>query len=382
MNIGFDGKRAVYNNTGLGNYSRLLVDVMSRYYPDNLYTLYTPGVVPNPRLEELLSRPNVALRTPDDHFDSRWKPLWRIRGMGRQMAHEGMGLIHGLSGELPMCVGELGVPSVVTVHDVIFRRFPQFYPLVDRKIYDRKFRLAVQNATRVIAISEATANDIVEFYGIDPDKIDVVYQGCHRQFSREIDPREIEAVKAKYGIDRPYIITVGTVESRKNQMMAVRGLRGLPDEFDLVIVGRRTSYAKEIDNYIEAYYTSPRIKFLEGVEFSELPALYAGALFSSYTSRCEGFGLPVVESLAAGTPVIVASGTCLEEAAGPAMPVVDPDDINEWISVGKELYNFPEARRRLAAEGRAYVKRFNDRAMADGTMAAYQKAIEEYERDK
>lgn len=382
MNIGFDGKRAVYNNTGLGNYSRLLVDVMSRYYPDNTYTLYTPGLKPNPRLSEVLSRRNVALRTPDARFGSRWKSLWRMRGMGRQMVAEGMELIHGLSGELPVCVGELGVPSVVTVHDVIFRRFPQFYTLIDRKIYDRKFNMAVHAATRVIAISEATARDIVEFYGVDPSKIDVVYQGCHQQFCREVPHDEIEAVKAKYAIERPYVITVGTVESRKNQMMAVRGLRGLPDEFDLVIVGRRTPYARAIDSYIDTYYSSPRVRFLEGVPFGDLPALYAGALFSSYTSRCEGFGLPVVESLAVGTPVIVASGSCLEEAAGPSMPVVDPDDINEWVSVGKELYNFPEVRSRLARQGREYVRRFNDQAMADGTMASYQKAIQQYERDK
>lgn len=383
MIFGYDGKRAVLNNTGLGNYSRLLVEVMSRFYPDNSYRLYTPEVKPNPRLEEVLEHDNVSLVTPDEKYITRWKPFWRSLNMASQMVDEGVGLIHGLSGELPVNVASAGVPSVVTIHDVIFRYYPECYPLVDRKIYDYKFRKSVHAATRVLAISECTARDVEKFYGVDPDKIDVVYQGCHAQFRRDVSADEIAQVRRKYGIERPYIICVGTVEARKNQMMAVRGLRGLPDEFDLVIVGRRTpSYARTIDSYLNTYNTTDRIKFIDYADFADLPALYAGAFCSSYTSLYEGFGIPVIESLSVGTPVIVASGSCLEEAAGPSAPVVSPGDIGEWISLVKELFNYPEARRRIAAEGRQYVSRFSDEAMARGTMECYRKAIEDYERQK
>ena len=301
--------------------------------------------------------------------------LWRVSGITGQLRHDGIDLMHGLSGELPLTIKGSGIPSVVTMHDVIFRRFPDCYGEIDRRIYDYKFRKAVHNATRVIAISESTKRDIVNDYGVAPEKVDVVYQGCSSIFKNTPSVKEIEAVKEKYGITRPYIISVGTIEQRKNQIMAVRGIRGLPDELDLVLVGRRTGYAGTLDQYIHAYSMGNRVKFIENARFTDLPALYAGALCSSYTSRYEGFGLPVIESLNVGTPVIVATGSCLEEAGGPSTPAVDPDDIEGWINVIKEMINFPGVRAQVAREGKKYVDRFNDEAMADGTMAVYRKAL-------
>ena len=142
-----------------------------------------------------------------------------------------------------------------------------------------------------------------------------------------------------------------------------------------MLVGRRTGYAGTLDQYIHAYSMGNRVKFIENARFTDLPALYAGALCSSYTSRYEGFGLPVIESLNVGTPVIVATGSCLEEAGGPSTPAVDPDDIEGWINVIKEMINFPGVRAQVAREGKKYVDRFNDEAMADGTMAVYRKAL-------
>ena len=184
-------------------------------------------------------------------------------------------------------------------------------------------------------------------------------------------------MKRKYGLDRPYVISVGTIERRKNQIMAVRGLRGLPEDFDVVLVGRRTDYAQSIDRYVSTYSMGDRVKFIEHADFADLPALYAGAFCSSYTSRYEGFGIPVIESLNVGTPVIVATGSCLVEAGGPQTPAVDPDDVEAWINNVKEMIDYPERRERVARAGRAYVARFNDDAMAEGTMGCYLKAVEE-----
>lgn len=375
MKIGFDGKRAVLNNTGLGNYSRLLVDVLSERYPEHDYVVYTPELRHNPRLEPLLERGNVRLATPDTALGKAASGLWRVRGIASQLERDGIELMHGLSGELPLNISG-DIASAVTVHDLIFRRFPECYKAIDREIYDYKFSRACRSAGRVIAISECTKRDIVNDYGTDPDRVDVVYQGCHSQFKRTPGAEEIAAAKAKYGLDRPYIISVGTIERRKNQIECVRGLRGLPDEFDVVLVGRRTSYGRTIDEYVRQYSMGDRVKFLENVAFPDLPALYAGAFCSSYTSRYEGFGIPVIESLSVGTPAIVATGSCLEEAGGPDTPAVDPDDVEEWLNTVKEMINYPDTRKRIVEKGREYVKRFSDANMAEGTMASYMRAVD------
>lgn len=375
MKIGFDGKRAVLNNTGLGNYSRLMVDVLASRFPEHEYRLYTPELRDNVRLNAVLSHSNVSVITPDTRIDRVLSSLWRVSRLTNQLRRDGVDIMHGLSGELPLTIHHCDIPSVVTMHDVIFRRFPQYYKLIDRNIYDHKFRRAAVHATRIIAISECTKRDIVNDYGVDPAKIDVVYQGCAQQFRTPLSAATIEATKQRYGLTRPYIISVATIEQRKNQIMAVEGLRALPADFDLLLVGRRTSYAAEIDAAIAKYQLGNRVKFVDNAPFADLPALYAGAFCASYTSRYEGFGIPVIESLNVGTPVIVATGSCLEEAGGPDTPAVNPDNCDEWIAVMTQMIEHPEVRAEIAAKGKEYVSRFNDDAMANDTMSCYLKAL-------
>lgn len=375
LRIGFDAKRAVRNNTGLGNYSRLIIDSLARRFPENRYLLYAPDNRPNPRLTPILERPGVSLRLPAGAFGKALPSLWRVRGVTADIRRDQIDLFHGLSNELPLNIAKSGIPSVVTIHDVIFRHFPQYYKPVDRKIYDFKFSKAARAATRVIAISECTRRDIVNLYGIPADKIDVIYQGCDPSFSRDITKEEIDALRKKYSIDGPYIVTIGTVESRKNQLLAVKALRGLPDDLSLVIVGRPTRYADELRRYIATHSLADRVIWVQGAPFSELPAFYRGAIFSTYTSRYEGFGLPVIESLSAGTPVIVASGSCLEEAGGPRTPAIRPDDVDALVHFGSKLI-FDERYRDFVAEGgRTYVSRFSEENFTDQVMDVYRKAL-------
>lgn len=186
MIIGFDAKRAVRNNTGLGNYSRLVVDSLARRFPDNSYRLYTPTVRENDRLTPVVALDNVELCLPEPKGWRCISSIWRSKGIIGQLKREGVGLYHGLSNELPFGINNSGVPSVVTIHDLIFIPFPQFYSnRIDVAIYNYKFRRACREASRIIAVSQCTKRDIVQYYGIDPDKIDVVYQGCHQNFARQ-----------------------------------------------------------------------------------------------------------------------------------------------------------------------------------------------------
>lgn len=373
--IGFDGKRAVNNMTGLGNYSRLVIDVMSACYPENEYAVYAPGRRENPRLSRLLERGNVSMVTPDTAFGRKLPSLWRVSGVTSQLVRDKIDLFHGLSNELPLTVSRAAFPTVVTIHDLIFRHFPECYKPIDRMIYDYKFRKAAERATRVIAISQCTRRDLVEMYGVDPSKIDVIYQGCDSQFRRDVTPVEIAEVKRKYGLDRPYVIGVGTIEKRKNQLLTVKALRGLPDDVGVVLVGRRRPYSAEIERYVAGHHLGGRFKVIEGADFKDFPALYAGALAASYPSRFEGFGLPVIEALSVGTPVVVASGSCLEEAAGGKAPVVGPDDSQALAFALRRLIEDSAFRAEVIADGRRHALGFDDATFAAEIMNTYNKAI-------
>ena len=150
MKIGFDGKRAAQNFTGLGNYSRYALEALAKYYPNEEYNVYIPKDVDNPKFEGILAAAGGAMKKvlPLSGIARRFKSLWRVWGMTKAVATDGVQVFHGLSNELPLniCKVSPGVKSVVTVHDVIFRRLPGCYPVIDRMIYDYKFRRACRNA--------------------------------------------------------------------------------------------------------------------------------------------------------------------------------------------------------------------------------------------
>lgn len=380
LRVALDAKRALNNTTGLGNYSRCLLEALaSAAGTDGGQVLLMSAANPDThRIEALLRNPAVKLCVGQGFAARRLKSLWRSRGMVGDLRRLRPDVYHGLSNELPLNIARAGVPSVVTIHDVIWRRFPTDYSAIDRRLYDLKYGSSARNATRVIAISECTARDLVSDFGIPRDKIDVVYQDCHPQF-RPANAEDIARVRRDLGLgDAPYAVTVGTVQGRKNQLLAVKGLLDARRELKLVIVGRRTDYARQIDEFITAHpELAERVIWPKDVPFAELPALYSGAVFSSYTSRYEGFGLPVVESLRCATPVIAATGSCLEEAGGPGAFYVDPDDADAWANAANRFLDDSDLRSRMAAQGMEYSRRFGA-SFLSGTIESYRKAIAQY----
>lgn len=373
--VGLDGKRAVHNNTGLGNYSRYVLNIMSAAFPSTLFRLYTPSMASNERLEPLLARENVEVFAPSLRPD--WAPVrafWRTIDMPLQLHNDDVTVYHGLSNELPLTIKRV-CPSVVTIHDLIYRRHPGGYSAIDRKLYDFKYSRSARVATRVVAISERTKTDLIADYGIDPAKIDVIYQGVDPIFSLNIDTAKKQEVRSRYGLPERYIIAVGTVEERKNQLLAIEALRRLPQAVKLVIVGSmKSAYADEVRRAIERYGLADRVMHIQA-PFADLPALYADAVFSSYTSRYEGFGLPVVESLTVGTPAIACTGSCLEEAGGDGAVYVDPDDVEAYVGFANRLLDDTVFREKTARLGKRHVRRFSAENFAKATMATYNKAI-------
>lgn len=379
MLIGFDAKRAVENNTGLGNYSRYTINMMSLAFPGTRFKLYAPRTRQNERLEPLLSRENIEIEYRNPHFGAVGRAFWRTVDMPLDLKRDDVTLYHGLSNELPLTIKGV-CPAVVTMHDVIYRRCPADYSAIDRRIYDFKYGRSARIATRIIAISECTRRDLMEYYDIDPNKIDVIYQGIDPIFTLDISTEQKQQVRAAYNLPRTYIACVGTVQPRKNQLAVVQALAKLPSEIHLVLVGRMSGdYGRKVAEEIVRLGLSDRVLHLEGIPFAQLPAIYADAAVSVYPSRYEGFGLPVVESIAAGTPVVAATGSCLEEAGGDGAVYVDPDDVEALAAELKNIIDNPILHSKMVRHGKKHIKKFSADNFAKATMACYRKAILEYE---
>jgi glycosyltransferase involved in cell wall biosynthesis len=370
MNIGFDAKRAVRNNTGLGNYSRYVIEVLSKYYPDNRYALFAPDLKQNSRLSTILSRSNISFVTPRG-ISRRFSSLWRMSGIKRDILTSNISVYHGLSNELPIGINRTGVKSVVTIHDLIFLRYPEYYKPIDRAIYRLKFGLACRNADTVIAVSECTKRDIVSFFRIPEEKITVIYQGCHPAYGADVPEIRKTTVAGRYGLPSRFLLNVGSIESRKNLLLAVKSLKNIPEDIHLVAVGRSTPYQREVEMYAARSGLSPRLHLLNEVSFEDLPVIYRLASVFVYPSFFEGFGIPVIEALSSGVPVIAATGSCLEEAGGPDSIYVNPNDDTELSKRIMSVLNSRELSNSMIESGKEYVKRFSEKTIASEIMNVY-----------
>lgn len=338
MKIAYDGKRAVRNLTGLGNYSRLIIETMSAAMPGDDHIVYVPDMRPNPRLETLLERDNVVFCQPARYWS--WpKAAWRSWGVTMQAERDNVDVYHGLSNELPFNIHLSPVASVVTIHDVIYRRMPECYKPADRYLYDLKYGWSVRHADRVIAISEATKRDVMELYGVPEKKITVIRQGCDPNFSKTATLEQRRRLRQLYKLPARYLIQVGTIEKRKNLELTLRALSGLPDDIHLVAVGSGGKYMKEMVALAIELGVRSRFHILQQVPFTDLPALYQMALASVYPSRYEGFGIPVLESLAGGTPTIISNSSALPEAGGDAAFQIGVDDVRGLADTVRAIVN-------------------------------------------
>lgn len=375
MLVGFDGKRAMSNMTGLGNYSRLVIEALAKEYTDSKFFVYTPSVRENPRMKKLLDRyGNVELRLPQKSFPGG--SLWRTFGITGDIKKDCLTIYHGLSNELPLNIRKSGVPSVLTMHDVIYRRCPDCYSFADRMMYDFKYGSSCRNASRIIAVSERTKQDVVELYGIDPDKIDVVYQGCDDSFKKDIDSQELSRIRPVLGLPDKYILQVGTIEKRKNLELTVRALSALPQDVSLVVVGKDRNGYKEFTRRIaEELGVAGRIIYRHDITFKDLPAVTRMAEVIVYPSRYEGFGIPVIEGLESRRPVVAATGSCLEEAGGDAAVYVDPDNVRQLAeALNLMLRGGSEVDERIE-RGLRYASRFDNSKMAENIMSVYEKTL-------
>lgn len=386
MEIAFDAKRAVQNNTGLGNYSRYVIEALCRYYPEYKYQLFAPRRRENNRLSAVLGK--NAGRTEMVYPSGSWKyfpSLWRTFGIPFDLSNDrDVRIFHGLSNELPLNIRIAeNVKSVVTLHDLIFRRMPECYHAVDRAIYDYKYRRSCELADVVVAVSECTKRDAMELWRIPEEKIKVIYQGCDESFKQGCAEMKKQEVRERYNLPAHYILSVGSIERRKNALAVVKAFHELlsaesriPVDLSVVLVGRQTVYTDEIRAYIRTYRLEDRVLILSNVTFPDLPAVYQMADVFVYPSRYEGFGIPILEALNSSVPVVAATGSCLEEAGGPDSLYVAPDDIRAMSDALLKTLTDSSLRTSMIASGRMYATRFSERVQASQLMEVYLSLLE------
>ena len=368
MIVGLDAKRIVRNGTGLGSYGRTLVnDLLRRGDSELELRLYAPDEGKDTLRGQIIEGATFCYPTAklSGTMGALRKAWWRSKGIIKDLQRDGVNVFHGLSGELPMGLRKTGIPGVVTIHDLIFLRHPEYYHWLDTKIYEWKFRQTLREAAHIIAISERTRQDIIELGGAEyADSISVIYQSFSPRFTKEISASKKAEVKQRYELPARYVLNVGTIERRKNLMLVAEALDLLPKDIHLVAVGRKTAYAEELPK-------SDRIHLLSGVPDDDLAAIYAMGEVFAYPSRYEGFGIPIIEAIATGLPVVACTGSCLEEAGGPHCRYVDPDNPTEMAEALQMSLRGAYGREQRIAQSREYIKRFEGRDVAGQVAEIY-----------
>lgn len=380
MNIAFDAKRITNNATGLGNYSRFVLEALTEYRPENRYLLYSPSTGRPELYEHLLSHRSVQLHTPHRALALLGGSLWRNYSIPRLARQAKVDLFHGLSNELPLGLYKAQrIGTVVTIHDLAFVRYPQYYKPIDRWLYCRKYGSSARAADHVITVSEQTRRDVIDIFGVEEERVTTVYQGCSERFAH-ITPQEVAQARALLHLPQRYILFVGSIEERKNLALIVEALSLLQDkDVHLVAVGRRTPYVQLVLDRARRLGVTSRLHLLHGVGADLLGGIYGGAEVFVYPSRFEGFGIPLIEALNAGIPVIGATGSCLEEAGGPRSLYTDPDNADMLASMIDRVLIDISLRQLMIDEGRSYVERFTPKRIARDLSQVYEQVMLTYE---
>lgn len=380
MNIAFDAKRITANATGLGNYSRYIVEALAEYAPENNYLLCAQSVGDPHLYSHLLEQRSITLHTPEHPLHRTLGAYWRNWGLKDLLETQEVDLYHGLSNELPIGLyRRRGIGTVVTIHDLAFVRYPHLYKPADRLLYRLKYGASARNADHVVAVSEFTRRDVIDYFGVEPERVSVVYQGCSSAY-QHVKPEQVAFVRGHYQLPRHYILFVGSIEERKNLLLVVRALSLLGREaLHLVAVGRRTPYCAHVLGEARRLGVSERVHLLHGVPNEHLPGFYAGAEVFVYPSRFEGFGIPIIEALHAGVPVIGATGSCLEEAGGPHSLYTDPDDADMLAYLLGQVLGSCQQAKLMCEEGRQWVRRFTPKQIVRDLRKVYEHVLLTYE---
>ena len=316
MKIGFDAKRYFRNKTGLGNYSRTLIDGLIEHYPNHDYHVFSSS-------RNVTAPEGAELETPP-----RFSLFWRQIGSAIRIDKRKLNIYHGLSAELP--IGKTKAKQVVTIHDLIFQKYPEYYKPIDRYIYARKTAAALSQADIIIASSERTKQDIIDISPRFQNKTEVVYQDCAPQFYAKLKNDDLKAFQSKYNLPDAYLVSVCKFEKRKNHLRLLQAYLTKKDELPhLLLVGRKGDTYSTVKQFIKDNGLHKNVSIVSDMPSEELVAAYQGSIASVFLSEYEGYGIPVAESMACGKPVLTSLGSSMEEICGSSGLCVNPLSIED-----------------------------------------------------
>ena len=359
-----------FRQAGTSRYIEALLQRLPRLAPGDEFIAFT-GAVPGEWLERF--PPQLAWKQA--RFRTAWPPariLWEQtagQGIGRR---ERLDLFHGPLNVAPLAPG---APTVLTVHDIAFERFPHHYPGGQTRYLSTLTRISARRATRVIAVSAATRRDLIELYGVPEERIDVVDNGVDEYF-RPLAPEARAEFKRRHGLPDDFLLFVGTLQPRKNLDGLLRAYALIAERLDwpLVVIGGTGWLYSPIYRLVRQLGLSERVRFQGYVDSCELPGWYAAASIFILPSHYEGFGLPVAEAMACGTPVITSTTSSLPEVAGDAAVLADPASPREIARAILEVAESESRRRELAARGLERAQRYSWERTARETLDVYRRA--------
>ncbi|MGC4036904.1 MAG: glycosyltransferase family 1 protein [Chitinophagaceae bacterium] len=382
MNIGYDAKRAFQNKTGLGNYSRSLINILSGNYPQHHYTLFAPKQTSLLAIDKSF----IKVVQPSGIWSKRFPSWWRTRGVVKDIVKEKIDLYHGLSNELPVGIDKINARSIVTVHDLIFERFPETYNVDERYVHRWKIKAACKTADTVIAISEQTKKDLIEIYKIPESKIRVCYQSCNTIFQKKATDEEKERVKRRYGLYDRYFLFVSSIAPRKNLLTICKAMNLLRNQLNipLVVIGDGKKEKDEVKRFMAEHKMTDRLLLLNELPVSksesfisatDFPAIYQQATALIYPSLFEGFGLPVLEALWSGLPVICSDTSSLPEAGGDAALYFPPLDADALAKQMLRVVNDTNLAAAMREKGYDHATKFAPEKYAMNMMHVYEQTM-------
>tara|TARA_B100001250_G_scaffold14081_1_gene12358 strand:+ start:4219 stop:5313 length:1095 start_codon:yes stop_codon:yes gene_type:complete len=364
VRITFDAKRAFNNETGLGNYSRSVIKSVSSILKKDQFFLSTPKV--NTNIFNI-TQPNIKILQPNI-FQNHY--YWRTKGVNRQLNDLKIDIYHGLSNEIPLGIE---TKSIVTIHDLLFLKYPKFYNYIDRKIYTIKSRFACKYADKIIATSQETKKDIINYFNINEKKIKVIYQSCNPVFINN-PTRENYTEFTKKELAKPFILYVGSIEKRKNLIFLLKAIQNIKD-IKLICVGKKGKYYQKVETFIHQNQLIDKVKFLNINNTEQLAHIYRHSRGLVYPSINEGFGIPIIEGMYSKIPVITSNKSIFKEVGGEYSYYFEEQDLDSLIDQIQAIWYDSNERSERIEKNFQYVQKFTEQEQANQIIKLYKEII-------